>query len=99
MGKWRFSQCGNLKQSYDEELTLFGTDFNDVDNANSSSHPNVDYENLDVNSFQPGPLQSSTTYYWRITFWDDSGSEGTASATQNFTTGSLSSCSSAVLNA
>ena len=27
MGKWRFSQCGNLKQSYEEELTLFGTDF------------------------------------------------------------------------
>jgi branched-chain amino acid transport system permease protein len=27
MGKFRFSQCGNLKQSYEEELTLFGTDF------------------------------------------------------------------------
>ncbi|MHC4387167.1 MAG: hypothetical protein ACYSX1_01010 [Planctomycetota bacterium] len=44
----------------------FGTDFNDVDNASSSTHPNVDYENVDVNSFQPGPLQSSTAYYWRI---------------------------------
>ncbi len=34
-------------------------------------------------------LANSTTYYWRITFWDDGGTEGTASATQNFTTGTL----------
>jgi len=27
MRKWQFSQCGNLKQSYEEELTIFGTDF------------------------------------------------------------------------
>ena len=34
-------------------------------------------------------LASDTTYYWRITFWDGSGSQGTASATQNFTTGTI----------
>ena len=44
-------------------------------------------------------LAGGTTYYWRITFWDDDGTEGAVSATQNFTTGSLSSCSSVVLNA
>ena len=27
MRKWHFSQCGNLKQSYEEELTIFSTDF------------------------------------------------------------------------
>jgi hypothetical protein len=34
-------------------------------------------------------LASSTTYYWRITFYDDDGFEGAASATQNFTTGTI----------
>ncbi len=44
-------------------------------------------------------LSNSTTYYWRITFWDDDDTEGTVSATQNFTTGTITSCSSVVLNA
>jgi hypothetical protein len=35
-------------------------------------------------------LADSTTYYWRITFWDDDGAEGAVSATQQFTTGTLS---------
>ncbi|MGD8523970.1 MAG: DUF2341 domain-containing protein, partial [Desulfobacterales bacterium] len=35
-------------------------------------------------------LTASTTYYWRITFWDDDDTEGTVSATQNFTTGTIS---------
>jgi len=35
------------------------------------------------------PLADSTTYYWRISFWDDSGTEGALSAVQNFTTGTL----------
>jgi len=34
-------------------------------------------------------LSNSTTYYWRIKFWDDDGAEGTVSATQNFATGTL----------
>jgi len=34
-------------------------------------------------------LQDSTTYYWRITFWDDDGAEGAVSATQQFTTTTL----------
>ncbi|MGD9307025.1 MAG: LamG domain-containing protein, partial [Desulfobacterales bacterium] len=44
-------------------------------------------------------LASSTTYYWRITFWDDDNTEGAVSAVQNFTTGTFSSCSSVVFNA
>ncbi|NIS80820.1 MAG: hypothetical protein GTO14_11555, partial [Anaerolineales bacterium] len=35
------------------------------------------------------PLQDATTYYWRITFWDDDGAEGAVSATQQFTTTTL----------
>ena len=35
-------------------------------------------------------LADSTTYYWRITFWDDDGEEGAVSATQEFTTGTIS---------
>lgn len=34
-------------------------------------------------------LSNSTTYYWRIKFWDDDAAEGTVSATQNFATGTL----------
>jgi len=30
-------------------------------------------------------LKAGTTYYWRITFWDDGGLEGTASTYQQFT--------------
>jgi hypothetical protein len=34
-------------------------------------------------------LSNSTTYYWRIRFWDDGGAAGAVSATQNFATGTL----------
>jgi hypothetical protein len=34
-------------------------------------------------------LADATTYYWRITFWDDDGAQGTVSATQQFTTTTL----------
>ena len=36
-------------------------------------------------------LSNDTQYFWRITFWDDDNTEGTVSATQNFTTGTLQS--------
>jgi parallel beta-helix repeat protein len=42
----------------------FGTDFNDVNNANTSSPEYMG--NFDVNSFDPGGLEYWTTYYWRI---------------------------------
>jgi hypothetical protein len=42
----------------------FGTDYNDVNNANTSS---VEYKgNFDVNSWDPCGLEPVTTYYWRI---------------------------------
>jgi len=44
----------------------FGTDFDDVNNANATSHPNVEFTNTDVNSYDPGILEFNTTYYWRI---------------------------------
>ncbi|MCX5635363.1 MAG: hypothetical protein NTW55_05965 [Planctomycetota bacterium] len=43
-----------------------GTDYNDVNDANSTSHPNVDYNNVDVNSYQPGLLDIGQKYYWRV---------------------------------
>jgi hypothetical protein len=44
-----------------------GTDFDDVNNATSTSHPNVDYDNVPVNSYDPpGELDYFTWYYWRV---------------------------------
>ena len=44
----------------------FGTDYNEVESATSTSHPNVDYADIDVSYYQPGVLDFNTTYYWRI---------------------------------
>lgn len=42
----------------------FGTDYNDVNNADTSS---PEYKgNFDVNTFDPGGLDFFKTYYWRI---------------------------------
>ncbi len=49
-----------------------GTDFNDVNDANSINHPNVDYENVDVNSYTPEPLELGQIYYWRVDEVNDS---------------------------
>jgi hypothetical protein len=72
-------------QNADSHDVYFGTDFNDVDNAKSSSHPNVDYENVDVNGFQPGLLQPSASYYWRIDEVNDDAT--TKGQTWHFTVG------------
>ncbi|MHC4621174.1 MAG: LamG domain-containing protein, partial [Planctomycetota bacterium] len=42
----------------------FGIDFNDVNDATTSSGEFMD--NVDVNSFDPGGLEVGTAYYWRI---------------------------------
>jgi len=49
----------------------FGTNFDDVNNATSSSHPNVDYANVAMPLTEFDPLGASdlafnTTYYWRV---------------------------------
>jgi hypothetical protein len=53
----------------------FGTSFAEVNDANRTTHPNVDYNNTDVNSYNPGLLTWDTVYYWRIDevndFWGD----------------------------
>ncbi|MHC4424293.1 MAG: LamG domain-containing protein [Planctomycetota bacterium] len=56
---------GCLAVSHD---VYFGTDYNDVNDANSTSHPNVDYNNVDVNEYDPDPcgLDYYTVYYWRV---------------------------------
>jgi len=43
-----------------------GLDYDDVMNATRTSHPNVDYHNLNLNSFTPGTLLAGTMYYWRV---------------------------------
>jgi len=43
-----------------------GTDINEVNDANRAVHPNVTYANRDVNTYDPKPLEFSTTYYWRV---------------------------------
>jgi len=46
----------------------FGTNFNDVNDANRASHPGLlrYSENQGPNSYDPGTLELYTTYYWRI---------------------------------
>jgi len=44
-----------------------GTSLSSVTNATSTSHHNVEYANVDVNSFdRPGDFDYFTTYYWRV---------------------------------
>jgi hypothetical protein len=44
----------------------FGTDYNDVSDANTSSTEYKGDQSVDVNSYEPGPLVPDTRYYWRI---------------------------------
>ncbi|MHC4620412.1 MAG: hypothetical protein ACYTEQ_21905, partial [Planctomycetota bacterium] len=43
-----------------------GASFDDVNNATSSSHLNVDYERTDANLCDPCGLLFNTTFYWRV---------------------------------
>ncbi len=60
---------GCVASSHD---VYIGTDFNDVNDANNTFYPNVDYNNVDVNTFEPGLLSLGTTYYWRVDQVNDS---------------------------
>ncbi len=44
----------------------FGTDYNDVKDANTSDPEFKGHQPLDANSYDPGVLESGGTYYWRI---------------------------------
>jgi hypothetical protein len=54
---------GYYAASYD---VYFGTAWDDVNNADIINHANVDYHNVDVNSYDPGILEFGRTYYWRV---------------------------------
>ncbi|HUW18500.1 MAG TPA: LamG domain-containing protein [Sedimentisphaerales bacterium] len=43
-----------------------GTSFYDVNSATSTSHPNVEYYNVDTNTYDPCGLLFNTTFYWRV---------------------------------
>jgi hypothetical protein len=43
-----------------------GTAYDDVLNATSSSHPNVQYTPCGPNNLTVGPLNTATVYYWRV---------------------------------
>jgi len=44
----------------------FGTSYDEVNDADPLSHPNVLYANVDSNSFGPPALDLNRTYYWRV---------------------------------
>jgi hypothetical protein len=44
----------------------FGTNYNEVLDANSTIHPNVDYNNVTDTNYGPAPLELGQTYYWRV---------------------------------
>ncbi|MHC4153726.1 MAG: LamG domain-containing protein [Planctomycetota bacterium] len=55
---------GCLASSHD---VYIGTDFNDVNDATTAFHPNVDYNNVSVSSCDPpGDFEYFTVYYWRV---------------------------------
>jgi len=54
---------GVMAASHDVYL---GTNFDDVNDASSSSPPSVYKGNYDVNSYEPTGLAETTTYYWRV---------------------------------
>ncbi len=54
---------GYYATSYD---IYFGTAWDNVNNANSINHYNVHYQNVDVNSYNPGILEFGQTYFWRV---------------------------------
>jgi hypothetical protein len=56
----------------DTHDVYFGTDRTAVEDANSTNHPGVDYNNVDVNTYDPGALELGQTYYWRVDEVNDS---------------------------
>jgi len=58
---------GDYVQSVNEHQVYFGTSFADVNNADVGNPLGVYKGVRDVNNFSPeGPLDTNTTYYWRI---------------------------------
>jgi len=65
----------------------FGTDHNEVRDADRSSSVYADSLNYDSASYFPGPLDRFETYYWRIDDIDGSGEVFASGSVWEFTTG------------
>jgi hypothetical protein len=63
---------GDYVNDVDGHDVYIGTDFDEVNDANSSIHPNVDYYNVSETNCDPGPLAVDQTYYWRVDEVNDS---------------------------
>jgi hypothetical protein len=80
--KWK---PGDYASSHDVYL---GTDWDDVSDANSTNHPNVDYNHVDVNNYDPpGLLELSRVYYWRVDEVNDTNNETWKGDIWKFTVG------------
>ncbi|MHC4575612.1 MAG: LamG domain-containing protein, partial [Planctomycetota bacterium] len=79
--RWRESCLAVWRDVY------FGTDFNDVNDATSVSHPNVVYNRIDVNHWDPSPLPTYSRYYWRVEEVNSTGGIIAEGVTRGFKTG------------
>jgi hypothetical protein len=50
----------------DQHDVYFGTDWDEVNDANILIHPNVDYNRVDVNTYDIDLLELGKYYYWRV---------------------------------
>jgi len=66
-------QPGMYAQTHD---VYFGTDETAVTNADTSSDEFKGNQPLTTTTFEPGPLQANTTYYWRIDEVNDQHTDG-----------------------
>jgi len=60
---WRM---GLDAERHDVFIGTNADDINDVNSANLADYPNVTYQNVNVNTFEPARLDMETTYYWRV---------------------------------
>jgi len=57
---------GSHAVSHNVYISTNYNDINDVNAANLADYPDVTFENVSGNSFNPGLLSFSTTYFWRV---------------------------------
>jgi len=58
--------AGAYVQALNGHDVYVGTSFDDVNYASRTSHPNVEYYNVNVTTYGPLSLEFSQTYYWRV---------------------------------
>jgi hypothetical protein len=66
---WRPGDYADLHDVY------FGTNWDEVNDANATIHPNVDYAQLDVNTHGLDVLDLGEWYYWRVDEINDSNND------------------------